>query len=49
MMPGDPERASRAARAQGVPIDAGTLAELDEAARTVDTALPSLSSISRHA
>jgi hydroxycarboxylate dehydrogenase B len=44
MMPGDPERRSRAARAQGVPIDAGTMAQLDEAAATVDPRLPGLSS-----
>jgi uncharacterized oxidoreductase len=37
-MPGDPERASRAARAGGVPVDAGTLAALDEAARQVNAA-----------
>ena len=35
LMPGDPERRSRQARAQAVPIDAGTLAQLDEAARLV--------------
>jgi uncharacterized oxidoreductase len=45
MMPGDPERRARAERAQGLPIDAGTLAELDEAARIVDPALPALSSL----
>ena len=45
MMPGDPERRARAARADGLPIDAGTLAELDEAARLVDPALPALSSL----
>ncbi|HMS78278.1 MAG TPA: malate/lactate/ureidoglycolate dehydrogenase [Burkholderiaceae bacterium] len=45
MMPGDPERRSRAERAQGLPIDPGTLAELDEAARIVDPSLPALSSL----
>jgi uncharacterized oxidoreductase len=38
LMPGDPERASRAARADGVPVDAGTLAALDEAAQRVNAA-----------
>jgi uncharacterized oxidoreductase len=47
MMPGDPERASRAARAQGIPIDAGTMAQLDEAATLIDPALPALSSLAR--
>ncbi|HYF61077.1 MAG TPA: malate/lactate/ureidoglycolate dehydrogenase [Burkholderiaceae bacterium] len=47
MMPGDPERLARAARAQGVPIDLGTLDELDEAARTIDAGLPALSSLAR--
>jgi len=32
LMPGDPERRSRQARAAAVPIDEGTLAELAEAA-----------------
>jgi hydroxycarboxylate dehydrogenase B len=45
MMPGDPERASRAARSKGVPIDAGTMAQLDEAATMVDRTLPALSSL----
>ena len=36
LMPGDPERRSRAARAAHVPIDAGTLTELAEAARAVN-------------
>jgi len=49
LMPGDPERASRKARAQKMPVDAGTLAELDEAAAAVNkaqsTALPALSSL----
>ncbi len=35
MMPGDPERRSRAARAQQVPIDPGTMAQLDGAAAAV--------------
>ena len=38
LVPGDPERASRAARSRHVPIDAGTLAELAAAARAVDPA-----------
>jgi len=49
LMPGDPERASRRARAERVPVDAGTLAELDEAAAAVSKArgvpLASLSSL----
>ena len=49
MVPGDPERRARAARAQGTPIDPGTMAELDEAARTVDPSLPALSSLARRA
>jgi uncharacterized oxidoreductase len=47
MMPGDPERRARAERAQGLPIDHGTLAELDEAARIVDASLAPLSSLAR--
>ncbi len=35
LMPGDPERKSRKARAQAVPIDEGTIAEMDIAAETV--------------
>jgi len=35
LMPGDPERISRARRAQAIPIDAGTMAQLDEAAASV--------------
>jgi len=35
MMPGDPERKSRKARATAVPIDEGTIAEMDAAAATV--------------
>jgi uncharacterized oxidoreductase len=34
-VPGDPERASRAARAARMPVDGGTLAALDEAAAKV--------------
>lgn len=34
-MPGDAERASRRARAERVPVDAGTVAELDQAAAAV--------------
>ena len=48
LMPGDPERASRKARAERMPVDEGTLAELDEAAASVSRArgvpLPALSS-----
>ncbi|MDH5539537.1 MAG: malate/lactate/ureidoglycolate dehydrogenase [Rhizobacter sp.] len=35
LMPGDPERAWRRARAEFIPIDADTLAELDQAAASV--------------
>ena len=35
LMPGDPERRSRRARAEAVPIDGATLAELDEAAEAI--------------
>jgi hydroxycarboxylate dehydrogenase B len=49
LMPGDPERASRRARAQHMPVDEGTLAELDQAAAQVNqargTQLPALSSL----
>ncbi len=38
MMPGDPERRSRQARAQAVPVDSGTLAQLDEASRKIAAA-----------
>ncbi len=36
MMPGDPERKMRAARASLIPIDAGTMAQMDEAAAAVN-------------
>jgi hydroxycarboxylate dehydrogenase B len=36
MMPGDPERKMRAERAQLVPIDAGTMKQLDDAAAAVN-------------
>jgi hydroxycarboxylate dehydrogenase B len=45
MMPGDPERRTREARARAVPIDAGTMAQLDEAATMVDASMPALSSL----
>lgn len=45
MMPGDPEMRSREARANAIPIDAGTMAQLDEAAATIDPKLPALSSL----
>jgi len=35
LMPGDPERRSRKERAEAVPVDGGTLAELDEAAAAI--------------
>jgi uncharacterized oxidoreductase len=35
LLPGQPERAMRAARAQAVPIDAGTLAQMDRAAADI--------------
>ena len=35
LMPGDPERQSRKARAEAVPIDEGTIAEMDVAADMV--------------
>ena len=37
MMPGDPERKSRKARASSLPIDEGTITEMDIAAATVAT------------
>ena len=36
MMPGDPERRMRAARAKDIPIDAGTLQQLDDAAKAIN-------------
>ena len=36
-MPGDPERETRAARAERITIDAGTMAQMDEAAREIAT------------
>ncbi len=38
MMPGDPERRTRKARAHQIPIDSGTLAQLDEASRQIAAA-----------
>jgi hydroxycarboxylate dehydrogenase B len=35
LMPGDPERRTRKARASGVPVDAGTLGQLDGAAEAI--------------
>lgn len=35
LMPGDPERASRRERAQRIPVDSGTLEQLDQAAASV--------------
>jgi len=35
LMPGDPERATRRARAESVPVDSGTLAQMDEASAAV--------------
>ena len=35
LMPGEPEQASRKARAQSIPIDSGTLAQMDQAAAAV--------------
>jgi uncharacterized oxidoreductase len=45
MMPGDPERRARAERATGLPVDLGTLDELDAAAASIDSSLPTLSSL----
>jgi hydroxycarboxylate dehydrogenase B len=49
MMPGDPERKMRIARAKSIPIDAGTMAQLDDAAAAVSartgSKLPVLSSL----
>ncbi len=39
MMPGDPERAARRARAEAITIDGETLAELDQAAASVAAAM----------
>jgi uncharacterized oxidoreductase len=38
LMPGDPERLSRKARERAVPIDGGTMAQLDEASRRIEAA-----------
>ena len=38
LMPGDPERQSRRKRAEAIPIDGGTLAQLDQAAQAVERA-----------
>ena len=43
LMPGDPERAARQARAAGIEIDAQTLAQLDEAAAKISASLTPLS------
>lgn len=49
LVPGDPERASRRARAERLPMDAGTLTEMDAAAAAVSKAsgkpLPALSTL----
>jgi hydroxycarboxylate dehydrogenase B len=49
MMPGDPERRTRQLRARGIPIDAGTMQQLDDAAKAVNqrygTALGPLSKL----
>lgn len=49
LMPGDPERATRRLRAQRMPIDAATVAEIDQAAAAVNqaraAALPPLSTL----
>jgi uncharacterized oxidoreductase len=34
-VPGDPERAARSARAQAIPVDSGTLAQLDQASAAI--------------
>jgi uncharacterized oxidoreductase len=51
LMPGDPERASRRARAECMPVDAGTLSELDQAAAAVSAhsgvLVPALSTLAR--
>lgn len=38
LLPGEPEREARRRRAEAIPIDAGTLAELDDAAARVEAA-----------
>lgn len=38
LMPGDPERIARRDRAKAIPVDAGTMAQLDEAARLIGAA-----------
>jgi len=35
LMPGDPERRTRAARADGIPVDSGTLEQLDQASAAI--------------
>ena len=35
LMPGDPERASRKARAELIPVDSGTLGQLDDASKSI--------------
>lgn len=51
-VPGDAERRYRVQRAQALPVDAGTLRTLDEAARTINTlrgaSLPPASSLATH-
>ncbi len=51
-MPGDAERRYRVQRAQALPVDAGTLRTLDEAARAINTlrgaSLPPASSLAVH-
>jgi hydroxycarboxylate dehydrogenase B len=44
-MPGDPEREARKARANGIAIDAQTVAQLDNAAAQVSKGLPPLSQV----
>jgi uncharacterized oxidoreductase len=38
LMPGDPERRSRKERAEAIPVDSGTLRQLDSAAAAIDNA-----------
>jgi LDH2 family malate/lactate/ureidoglycolate dehydrogenase len=51
LIPGDPERINRGQRAQAFALDAGTLAQLDAAAHSINqlrgTRLPRASSIAR--